>query len=252
MPALTWNDSIERQRRSGAHGICGRSRVQGSPDSRSTPSLHRHDRGQLRSTPLNESESSHAGDDEFERSAPTREDSSAMRRLFSCSLAWLFLVILAGMTRRGRAGPMRPSPRSSGRFRRASPASSGPDEADGVLERGLDQERSRNWAGGHRDLSRGPRALAQPRRFQPPPPALRDPFQAEPPLLRRQLPNILLRLPHDQAVELYDEVLERIQSNYVDPVPLEPWSATASTTSRSPSATRSSSRPTRRRRRPSA
>ena len=34
--------------------------------------------------------------------------------------------------------------------------------------------------------------------------------------------NILLRLPHEQAVELYDEVLERIQSNYVDPVPFEP------------------------------
>ena len=31
-----------------------------------------------------------------------------------------------------------------------------------------------------------------------------------------------LRLPHDQAVELYDEVVDRIQTNYVDPVPLEP------------------------------
>ncbi len=31
-----------------------------------------------------------------------------------------------------------------------------------------------------------------------------------------------MRLPHDQAVELYDEVLDRIQANYVDPVPLEP------------------------------
>ena len=34
--------------------------------------------------------------------------------------------------------------------------------------------------------------------------------------------NVLLALPHDQAAELYDEVLERIQTNYVDPVPLEP------------------------------
>ena len=34
--------------------------------------------------------------------------------------------------------------------------------------------------------------------------------------------NILLRLPHEQAVDLYDEVLERIQTSYVDPVPLEP------------------------------
>ena len=34
--------------------------------------------------------------------------------------------------------------------------------------------------------------------------------------------NILLRLPQEQAVDLYDEVLERIQTNYVDPVPFEP------------------------------
>ena len=34
--------------------------------------------------------------------------------------------------------------------------------------------------------------------------------------------NVLLRLPHEQAVDLYDEVVERIQTNYVDPVPLEP------------------------------
>src|SRR5262249_40549724 len=32
----------------------------------------------------------------------------------------------------------------------------------------------------------------------------------------------LLALPPAQAAELYDEVLERIQTNYVDPVPLEP------------------------------
>ncbi len=34
--------------------------------------------------------------------------------------------------------------------------------------------------------------------------------------------NVLLALPSDQAAELYDEVLERIQSNYVDDVPMEP------------------------------
>ena len=34
--------------------------------------------------------------------------------------------------------------------------------------------------------------------------------------------NVLLRLPHDQAADLYDEVLDRIQTNYVDEVPLEP------------------------------
>ena len=34
--------------------------------------------------------------------------------------------------------------------------------------------------------------------------------------------NVLLRLPREQAIDLYAEVLERIQTHYVDPVPLEP------------------------------
>jgi hypothetical protein len=37
VPALARNDSIERQRRSVAQGICGRTSVQGFPDSRQSP-----------------------------------------------------------------------------------------------------------------------------------------------------------------------------------------------------------------------
>ena len=42
-------------------------------------------------------------------------------------------------------------------------------------------------------------------------------------------------------MQLYDEVLERIESNYVDSVPIEPLVRQASTTSRSRSATGTSS-----------
>ena len=38
----------------------------------------------------------------------------------------------------------------------------------------------------------------------------------------RSFRNVLLKLPRDRAMALYDEILERIQSHYVDPVPLEP------------------------------
>jgi hypothetical protein len=37
VPALAGNDSIERQRRSVAPGICGRTSLQGFPDSRQSP-----------------------------------------------------------------------------------------------------------------------------------------------------------------------------------------------------------------------
>src|SRR5262249_24468909 len=38
----------------------------------------------------------------------------------------------------------------------------------------------------------------------------------------RSFRNVLLRLPTDRALELYDEVLERIETHYVEPVSLEP------------------------------
>ena len=34
--------------------------------------------------------------------------------------------------------------------------------------------------------------------------------------------NVLLRLPREKALDLFDEMIERIESHYVDPVPLEP------------------------------
>src|SRR5205807_2260245 len=38
----------------------------------------------------------------------------------------------------------------------------------------------------------------------------------------RSFRNVLLRLPNDRALALYDELLERIESHYVEPVSFEP------------------------------
>jgi carboxyl-terminal processing protease len=143
-----------------------------------------------------------------------------MRRLSRCCLAPLLLVTLAG----GMASLTRadgPSPRAAADAAAAA-GSSRPEEADSVLERGLEQERSRDWAAAietyHGALERWPSRVDFSRRLR----LCEIHFK----LIRRytdgSFRNILLRLPHDQAVDLYDEVLERIQSNYVDPVPLEP------------------------------
>ena len=90
-----------------------------------------------------------------------------------------------------------------------------------LLERGLDKERGAELVRGHGDLPHRPRTMAQPRRFQSPPPPLRDPLQAASPI-----PDTSFRspapLPQEQATKLYDEVLDRIENNYVDPVPFEP------------------------------
>ena len=138
-----------------------------------------------------------------------------MRRLLSCVPAGLLLIALAGL-----AGSLTYADPPA-----AVPAADTATPAAGSRKRaaaGADLRTSPQLGGRHRCLSRRSRTLAQPRRFQPPPAALRDPFQALAPVSGYEFSNVLLRLPHEQAVDLYDEVVERIQTNYVDPVPLEP------------------------------
>jgi len=143
-----------------------------------------------------------------------------MRRLFRCSLTCLFLVVLAGTTPSFTRADQ-PSPRAAA----DSPAATGSsrqEEANGVLQRGLEQERSRDWAAAietyHEALERWPSRVDFSRRLR----LCEIHFKLNRRYTDGSFRNILLRLPHDQAVDLYDEVLERIQSNYVDPVPLEP------------------------------
>ena len=109
-----------------------------------------------------------------------------MRRLLSCVPAGLLLIALAGPTGSVTwADPARRTPR-----RRCRPPPSRRRRIPRVaLEHGLNLERARNWAGGHRGLSHRARALAQPRRFQPPAAALRDPLQALAPLSRYEFPE---------------------------------------------------------------
>ena len=175
-----------------------------------------------------------------------------MRRLFSCSLAWLILARLAGTTGSvAWAEFARDAPDAAATHRGRH--GRGAEDPEAVLEHGLDQERSRNWAAAIETYHDGARTLAQPRRVQPPAPALRDPLQAHPPLPRHQLPQ----RPAPPAARPGRRALRRGPRAHPDELRRSraaraAWSATDSTTSRSPCATRSSSRPTRRRPRPSA
>ena len=139
-----------------------------------------------------------------------------MRRLFTCSTAWLLLVVLAG-TNDSTARADSPTPRSVG-----DSAPQQPDAADAALEIGLNQERSRDWAAAietyHNALERWPSRADLSRRLR----LCEIHFTLNRRYGDSSFRNILLRLPQDQAVDLYDEVLERIQTNYVDPVPFEP------------------------------
>ena len=145
-----------------------------------------------------------------------------MRRLVSRSSAWLLAVMLAWTTgtaiswarasRRGRFAEADSDDRGSG-VRRAR---------RGARE-GARPRTPAQLGGRHRDLSRGrrcagPAATEFSRRLR----LCELHFK----LIRRyqdaSFRGVLLRLPREQAIDLYDEVLERIQTHYVDPVPLEP------------------------------
>jgi len=142
-----------------------------------------------------------------------------MRRLFSCYLAGLLLAALAGTGSVAWAG--QPALRSEAD---PGPPAAGalPEAAESLLEQGLDHERSHNWAAAietyHTATERWPSRVDFSRRLR----LCEIHFKLARRYRDTSFRNILLRLPPEQAVELYDEVMERIQTNYVDPVPLEP------------------------------
>ena len=139
-----------------------------------------------------------------------------MRRLFSAStmmlLGWSALAVTARAA--WTDSPATPTPAST------STANDGDPVAE--LERGLDRERGRNWAGAmevYREaLERWPSRVEFSRRLR----LCEIHFKLNRRYADASFRNVLLALPQAQATELYDEVLERIQSNYVDTVPMEP------------------------------
>jgi carboxyl-terminal processing protease len=97
-----------------------------------------------------------------------------------------------------------------------------PADPEAALQRALDLERQRNWTAaieayesalevwpGRTDFRHRLRLCESHyklgRRYQD-----------------RSFRDVLLRLPRERAIELYDEVLERIDSHYVEPVGMEP------------------------------
>jgi carboxyl-terminal processing protease len=145
-----------------------------------------------------------------------------MRTGVSCRSAWLLLATLTWVglvSTAWSAAPLPSTPEPTTESARSEPDGKDPEL---VLQRALDLERQRNWTAAievyehaleqwpsHTDFSHR-RLLCEThykiiRRYQD-----------------QSFRNILLRLPREKALALYEEVLERVETHYVDPVALEP------------------------------
>lgn len=141
-----------------------------------------------------------------------------MRRIGTPRLAWLLAALLFWTP--GSSSPAAPleGPAASN----ASIERSNGEAPDAALERGLDQERRRNWSSAIETyrgaLEQWPSRTDFRRRLR----LCELHFKLGKRYHDASFRTVLLKLPRHQASELYAEVLERIQNFYVDAVPLEP------------------------------
>ena len=143
-----------------------------------------------------------------------------MRRIGTPRLAWLLALLLAWSP-----FPLAPASASDAPAATGTPAVRPDAEADGAdeaLGRGLDHERRRDWSAAietyRTALERWPGRTDFRRRLR----LCELHFKLGKRYHDASFRTVLLRLPREQASELYSEVLERIQNFYVDAVPLEP------------------------------
>jgi carboxyl-terminal processing protease len=138
-----------------------------------------------------------------------------MQALATRSAAWILSAALAW----GLLPTLRAETPAAGGL---PPASAPVVDPDAALKRGLDFERERNWQGAldlyDEAASQWPsRAeFGHRRRLCEIHQKLTKRYQDQ------SFRSVLLKLSHDKSLELYDEVLERIDSQYVDPVPVLP------------------------------
>src|SRR3954451_23026551 len=139
--------------------------------------------------------------------------------------AWLFPVVLAWMAQAtAYSAPPLESPLPLTPPSVSAPAA--PEatvrDPDAALQQAMELERQRNWQAAIQAYDDAIESWPSRREFN----HRRLLCETHYKLIRRyqdqSFRNVLLRLPRDKALALYDELLERIETHYVDPVPLEP------------------------------
>jgi carboxyl-terminal processing protease len=103
-----------------------------------------------------------------------------------------------------------------------APAPALSDEADVYLQKALVQERQRNWTAAIELYTKAVEHWPDRPDFSQRKRLCEAHYRLGRRYQDQSFRNTLLQLPRAKALTLYDEVVERIELNYVDPVPLEP------------------------------
>mgnify|MGYP001031799092 CR=1 FL=1 len=139
-----------------------------------------------------------------------------MRRIGTPRLAWLLALLLSWSPVATTLAAPREEPAAS------APAERATVEVDAAMERGLEKERRKDWSGAievyRGAMEKWPGRTDFRRRLR----LCELHFKLGKRYHDASFRTVLLRLPREQSTELYSEVLERIQSFYVEAVGLEP------------------------------
>jgi carboxyl-terminal processing protease len=149
-----------------------------------------------------------------------------MRTLVPCRPTWRWLLAAVlpwgSLTAALAAPPSAPATPPAAATAPERPTAEAADDPDVVLRRALDFERQRNWTAAievyDEALDHWPSRteFSHRRRLCESHYRLGRRYQDQ------SFRNVLLRLRREQALAVYDEVLERIETHYVDPVEIEP------------------------------
>ncbi|WP_422930923.1 S41 family peptidase [Singulisphaera sp. PoT] len=142
-----------------------------------------------------------------------------MRSLISRRATWLFSLAL---TWSSLPVAWSSPPQDTSQPDAARPKATSVSDRDSALQKALELERKRNWSAAihayDEAIEQWPSFFEFSHR--------RRLCETHYKLARRyqdqSFRNVLLKLPRDKAMALYEELLERIQSHYVDPVAVEP------------------------------
>jgi carboxyl-terminal processing protease len=139
-------------------------------------------------------------------------------------LMWpLWVLLLSWMNPVARADE--PAPKATAQPAAAASADTPrttPGDPDATLQRALDLERQRNWTGAiaaYEDaLEQWPSRTEFRHRLR----LCEIHYKLNRRYQDQSFRNVLLRLSHEKALDLFDELIDRIQNHYVDAVALEP------------------------------